>query len=181
MDDEDVNQLIEHHQFEKDLDDKDDIIESSDNDDKDDVECDEYHDEKLDRSDDSDEVEKLAEDLSLKLPSESCDKNIVNIEDRLDAESILQENVEPLSVSNSQYRPFRDSKSTQPAFDARSVSIASSSVSQIEIKQRVKRQISKQQRAYNNRRLKKGEASLVNKRKNELRRDVEESKDFYLM
>lgn len=170
VDDDDVNQLIEHHHFEKNESD-DETIKTSDDDDVD--ECD---DESLVNSDD--DVNQLADDLSERLSGQISNDNLVNIAN--DSEFVSPEDVEPLSVSNSQYRPFRDSKVTQPYY-ACNASVASSSLSQIEIKQRVKKQISKQQKAYINRRLKKGEASLVNKQRKELKRDVEDSKDFYLL
>jgi len=107
---------------------------------------------------------------------------VIDTEENLldDESSSIHENLEGLSLSNTQYRPFRDSDATIPChYDAEVVSVASSSVPPAEIKKRVKQAFVKQQKMRQQRRLKRGEASLVNKKRRELAEVVTSSKDLF--
>ena len=87
----------------------------------------------------------------------------------------VEEHINDLAISNVCYQPFHD-KQSPPRCDVKSV--ASSSVSEIEVKKRVKQSLNKQRKTLAQRRLKKGEASFVNKKRRELRDVVNSSKDI---
>ena len=89
----------------------------------------------------------------------------------------VEENLKDLSISNSQYRPFRDQDTAPCHYDT--VSVASSRVPPNEIKKRVKQTFAKQQKQRSQRRVKRGEASLVNKKRRELAEVVTSSKDLF--
>ena len=132
---------------------------------------------KLKESHDEKKCDESAKFDSLKIEASEDDKTDCTNE-KIDTEAAIQENLKDLSLSNAQYRPFRDRDSMPSHYDTRSVSIASSSVPEAEIKKRVKLAFAKQQKAYAHRRLRKGEASLVNKKRRELREVVHSSKDL---
>ena len=111
-----------------------------------------------------------------KFESLQIDKADISLENETSA---IQDNLEGLSLSNTQHRPFRDGDSTPCHYESESVSIASSSVPPAEIKKRVKQAFAKQQKLRSQRRLKRGEASLVNKKRRELAEVVTSSKDLF--
>uniref|UniRef100_H2Z2Q9 Serine/threonine-protein kinase RIO2 n=1 Tax=Ciona savignyi TaxID=51511 RepID=H2Z2Q9_CIOSA len=90
-----------------------------------------------------------------------------------------------LSLENSQFRPFRNDESVRlPSHVTRnavSVSMSRTSVPEDQIKQRVKRAMSRQQKMALHRRLIKGESSIVTKQRRELRAEVKSglNDDFF--
>nr|CAB3265591.1 serine/threonine-protein kinase RIO2-like [Phallusia mammillata] len=97
----------------------------------------------------------------------------------------VEDTLEDLSLSNSQFRPFRDgSRMDEPKHMAESyetASISSTSVPDELIKQRIRKTLTKQQKAYTHRRLRKGEAALVTKQRRNLRYEVKTSLDLDAM
>uniref|UniRef100_F6RA65 Serine/threonine-protein kinase RIO2 n=1 Tax=Ciona intestinalis TaxID=7719 RepID=F6RA65_CIOIN len=117
--------------------------------------------------------EKIVENVDIHSETEKEDGIVAKV-DYINTE-VLEE-LEDLSIANSQFRPFRNEESVKlPSHVTKyapSASMSRTSVSEEQIKLRVKKNISVQKKMALHRRLMKGEASIVTKQRRELRAEV---------
>lgn len=120
------------------------------------------------------------------LPSKNVDQNSYNKDPEqfisIVNESVDDENLD-LSLANANYQPYRDQSSlehtnhniarnTAPSYTSTTTSVAPE-----EIKQRVRKALSKQKKAANQRRLHKGESAVVTKERRNIKQDVKAELD----
>ncbi|CAK8691414.1 unnamed protein product [Clavelina lepadiformis] len=129
---------------------------------------------------------KAEEELEVKKESDDVESGSIQQRKQVELEEHgrpLEESLQDLSLANSQLRPFRDMEMLQsvPSHylkdDDENVSVATTSLPEDEIKLRVKRALTKQQKFQVRRRLRKGESSLINKQRRDLRHDIKSGAD----